>query len=301
MKLILTGSTGLIGSALTTAWQAAGHTCIRLVRRAGPASPTEVPWDSDADTLAEPQRLEGADAVVHLAGRNIACRWTPANRAAIRDSRIRGTGLLAKTLAGLDRPPPLLLSASATGYYGDTGEREVDESGANGGGFLAGVCRDWEAAAAPAAEAGIRVVYLRFSPVLSPAGGMLAKLLPVFRAGLGGRIGDGRQPMGWITLPDIVGAIRLIQQTPAIRGPVNLVAPHTVTNAEFTRTLAHVLRRPAWFPVPAGLLRLGFGQMAEETMLAGSRVVPGVLLRHGYRFAHPRLGLALQTVLCAPP
>jgi len=299
--LIITGSTGLIGSALAAACEAEGHTCIRLVRGDGSCSPSEVRWDPNADSIPEQDRLEEADAVIHLAGRSIACRWTPANKAAIRDSRVCGTGLLAHTLAALDHPPPVLLSASASGYYGDTGDRTVDEKGTNGEGFLAGVCRDWESATVPAQQAGVRVVHLRLSPVLNSNGGMLEKLVPLFRARLGGRIGNGRQYMSWITLADVLGAVRLILETPSIRGPVNLAAPHSVTNAEFTRTLAHVLSRPALFPVPRFAAKLALGQMAKETALASSRIDPGVLRRHGYRFAHPKLGLALETVLCAEP
>lgn len=298
MKLLLTGSGGLLGSALNAAWQTNGHACFRLVR--GDADDTAINWDPAADAIPNHERLEGMEAVVHLAGRNIACRWTPANRAAIRDSRIRGTALLARTLAGLKQPPAVFLSASATGYYGDTGNRDVDETAGMGTGFLAEVCRDWEAATAPATQAGIRVVHLRTGAVLSRQGGMLGKILPLFQAGFGGRIGSGKQFLSWISLPDVVSIIRFLIKTDAIRGPVNLVSPTPITNAEFTRILAHALSRPAVFSVPAFAARLMLGQMAEETALLSTRVKPDVLLRHGYRFAHPDLAGALQAVLSSP-
>ena len=294
LDIAITGSTGLIGRAVTSDLRNRGHRVRPIVRT--PPKEHQIGWRPDEGHIDQPP-LEGVDAVIHLAGENIADRrWTPDQMARIRESRVVGTDLLARALARLDRPPTTLLSASAIGYYGDAGDTPLDETAAAGTGFLAELTRAWEDAAAPAAEAGIRVVVMRTGVVLSPTGGALAKMLPIFRAGLGGRLGSGRQWMSWISLDDAVGAIHHLLRG-AVSGPVNLVAPAPVTNAEFTRTLAGLLRRPAIFPVPAAALRLAVGRMADEALLASARVQPGRLLEQGYAFNHPTLPRALQHVL----
>jgi hypothetical protein len=243
-------------------------------------------------------RLEGLDAVVHLAGENIATgRWTAEKKAKIRDSRVRSTRLLCDTLAGLKQPPKVLACASATGYYGDRGDELLTEESASGTGFLAGVCREWEAAATPAAQKGIRVVHLRFGMVLSGAGGALAKLLPPFRMGLGGALGTGRQYISWIALDDLLGVIAHALTTEALQGPVNAVAPNPVTNKEFTRTLGRTLGRFTLFSMPAAAARLAFGEMADEVLLASQRVQPARLLATEYRFRYPELEGALRHLL----
>jgi len=294
LDIAMTGSTGMLGRALTAFLHNGGHRVHPIVRT--PPKETEIGWQPEEGSIDQP-RLEGLDAVIHLAGENIADRrWTPAQMNRIRASRVVGTDLLARTLARLDRPPRMLLSASAVGYYGDAGDKPLDETAAAGTGFLADLARAWEEATAPAAEAGIRVALLRTGVVLDPTGGALAKMLPIFRAGLGGRLGSGRQWMSWISLDDAVGAIHHLLTSDA-SGPVNLVAPAPVTNAEFTQTLAGLLQRPALFPVPAPALRIVVGRMADEALLASARVHPGRLLELGYAFNHPTLPQALEQVL----
>ena len=298
LDIAMTGSTGLIGRALTLHLLNRGHRVHPIVRT--PPKEHEIGWRPDEGHIDQPS-LEGLDAVIHLAGENIADRrWTTAQMARIRESRVAGTKLLARALAGLDRPPSTLLSSSAIGYYGDAGDTTLDETAGAGTGFLAELARAWEEAASPAAEAGIRVALMRTGVVLSPAGGALAKLLPIFRAGLAGRLGSGRQWMSWISLDDAVGAIHHLLPG-QVSGPVNLVAPTPVTNAEFTRTLAGLLRRPAILPVPAAALRIVVGRMADEALLASARVEPSRLLAEGYAFNHPALPQALQHVLGLQP
>jgi len=254
-------------------------------------------WDPERGEI-DAAALEGLDAVVHLAGENIASgRWTAEKRRRIRESRVAGTKLLVRALAGLDRPPAVLVCASAVGFYGDCGARIVDETAPCGAGFLAGLCRDWEEAASAASEAGIRVVRLRIGLVLSAAGGALKKMLPLFRLGLGGRIGHGRQSMSWIALDDLVSLILHCIDEESLAGPVNAVAPGAVTNREFTAALARVLRRPALLPAPAFLLRLALGGMAEELLLSSTRAVPAKALASGFTFRHPAVEEALRAVL----
>ncbi|WP_106398346.1 TIGR01777 family oxidoreductase [Actinocorallia populi] len=295
MRAIISGASGLIGEALAARLRGEGFDVLRLVRRA-PAHPDEAFWDPAAGEV-DRTALEGADAVVHLAGAGIGDRpWTESYRREIRDSRIGGTRLLAEALAGLDSPPPVLVSGSAIGFYGDTGAAEATESAPRGTGFLADLVADWEAAAAPAAAAGIRVVHPRTGIVLSRRGGILGKTLPLFRAGAGGRLGDGRQWMSWITLRDEVAALgHLIASD--LSGPVNLTAPSPVTNAGYTRELARVLRRPAVLPVPAPLLKLVLRGFAAEGPLISQRVLPARLLESGFAFADPDLPAALRAVL----
>ena len=297
--IVLTGSSGLIGRSLIPFLTTGGHQVRRLVR--GEPSPGDARWDPAGGRL-DPSSLDGADAVIHLAGEPIANgRWSEATRRRILDSRVRSTALLADALSRLPRPPRTLISASATGIYGDRGDERVTEdaqiAGAQGGGFLEQVGFAWEAAAAPAAQAGIRVVHLRIGLVLTPAGGVLAAMLPPFLAGVGGRLGDGKQYMSWISLDDVLGATHHALFTPELRGAVNLTGPAPVTNGEFTTTLARILHRPALLPVPALALRLLFGEMADELLLGGVRVVPERLRQTGYRFRHDTLVGALRHVL----
>jgi uncharacterized protein (TIGR01777 family) len=292
-RIAITGSTGLIGSALVNELTAAGHAVRRVVRSEGQRRPGDVLWDPAAGRL-DRHALDGVDAVVHLAGEPIAQRWTGPAKRRIRESRVRSTELLATTIASLAEPPRVLVSGSAMGIYGDRGDEELDETSAPGRDFLAEVATAWEAAANPAEGAGVRVVKLRTALVLSRRGGALAKLLLPFRMGVGGRIGSGRQWVSWIALDDAVGAIRHAIATESLAGPVNVSSPAPVTNSEFTDTLAKVLRRPAIVPVPAFAMRLAFGEMGEATLLAGQRLRPRRLLESGYRFRFPTLDAALR-------
>jgi hypothetical protein len=288
----------MLGRALSAYLTTAGHRVVPVVRRT--AGPDEIGWDPATGKI-DAERLEGLDAVVHLAGETVAQRWTSARMRRIWDSRERGTALLARTLAGLARPPRALISASAIGIYGDRGGEVLTEASplpaANSGGFLAGVGRAWESATGPAATAGVRVVQLRIGIVLTPGGGALPPMLIPFRLGLGGRMGSGDQWMSWIALDDLLGAFEHVLMTPAPSGPINAVAPTPVTNAEFTAALAEVLHRPALLPVPATALRLLLGQMADEMLLGSQRVVPDQLRGSGYVFRYPQLEGALRHVL----
>ncbi len=296
MKVLVSGSSGLIGSALLPFLTARDHTVHRLVRSARP-SQVDVAWDPSAARI-DATRLSGIDAAVHLAGESIAGgRWTAQRKARIRDSRVEGTRLLAEALGQSPQPPKVLVCASAVGFYGDRGSEQVDEESASGEGFLAEVCREWEAAAAPAAARGIRVVHLRIGVVLSAAGGALATMLTPFRLGLGGVVGSGDQYMSWIALDDVVGAIYHALITQALSGPVNAVAPTPVTNREFTKTLGRVLSRPTLLPIPAFAARLAFGEMADELLLSSTRVAPTKLQATGYRFRFPELEGALRHLL----
>jgi uncharacterized protein (TIGR01777 family) len=301
VKVIVTGATGLIGSALVRSLLADGHTVTRLVRGGGRGAPSpgvsDVRWDPEKGSV-DAAALEGHDAAVHLAGEPVAeGRWTEEKKRRIRESRARGTRLLAETLARLARKPAVLVSASATGYYGDRGAELLTEESASGNDFLSEVCREWEANARPAAEAGIRVVHPRIGVVLDAAGGALPKMLTPFKLGVGGRLGDGRQYMSWITLPDVVSVIRRAIDDGELRGPVNAVAPRPVTNGEFTKTLGRVLGRPTIFAVPEFALRLAFGEVADAALLASQRVEPARLKAAGFRFADPELEGALRRVL----
>lgn len=295
--MLVSGSHGLIGSALVPDLVARGHRVLRLVRGAPPVPPGDVVWDPESGRI-DREGLEGADAVVHLAGASIAAgRWTADRKERIRRSRVEGTRLLAEALAGLRQRPRVLVSASAVGYYGDRGDRWLTEDSGPGVGFLAELCQAWEAATDPAREAGIRVVTLRTGSVLSPRGGVLARVLPFFRLGLGGPLGSGRQYMSWIAIQDVVGAVGHVVGRDDLAGPVNLVSPHPVTNLAFTRTLAALLHRPAVLPVPAPVLRFLFGQLADEVLLASARVAPAKLRGSGYAFRYPELEGALRAVL----
>jgi uncharacterized protein len=299
VRIAITGVSGLLGSALARDLARDGVEVLRLVRRT-PAGEAEVRWDPAApDAGLSPRALDGVDAVVHLSGAPIAPgRWTAARKQELRASRIDSTAALARVLAARQDPPAALLAASAIGWYGDTGSREVDETAPSGTGFLAELVRDWEAAAKPAADAGIRVANLRSGIVLSRQGGMLSQMLLPFRLGLGFRIGPGAQYISWITLADHIRACRFILQDPQLSGPVNLTGPGPVTNAEFTSALASALHRPAVLRLPAGLLRAGLGEVSGE-LLASYRVRPTRLLTAGFAFRDGQLGPALATALRA--
>jgi len=297
MKVLVTGSSGFVGSALVPFLAGEGHFVVRLVRTTPAPGHSEVSWDPARGTV-DLDALEGLDAAIHLAGASIAASpWTPEAKRRIRDSRVGGTRLLCDSFARLDRPPKVLVCASAVGYYGDGGHAVLREDSPPGTGFLAQVCRDWEAASEAAERKGIRVVRLRIGMVLSPKGGALAQMLRIFRAGLGGRVGSGEQYVSWIALDDLVGVVDHVMRSGSLEGPVNAVAPNPVTNREFAKTLGRVLGRPAVLPAPAFALRLVLGEMADELLLASARVEPDRLLLSGYRFRYPELEGALQHLL----
>jgi len=297
MITAITGSTGLVGTSLSAALEARGDQVRRLVRREVRDPQREIRWDPGAGQI-DAAALEGIEAVVHLAGEGIADhRWTDEFKRKILDSRQLGTQTLCDALAGLQNKPRVVVSASAIGYYGDRGEESVDESSPPGQGFLAHVCKAWEAATQPARDAGIRVVNLRIGVVLSRDGGALAKMLTPFKLGAGGVIGSGRQVMSWIALDDLMGAILFALSNSSLAGPVNAVSPQPVTNREFTKTLGRVLGRPTIFPMPAFAAKLAFGEMADEMLLGGVRVEPRALAAAGFEFQYPQLEPALRHVL----
>jgi uncharacterized protein len=293
-KILVSGSSGLIGAALIPALKSSGYEITCLVRGTA-SSRDQIQWDP-AQPLV-PESVSGFDAVVHLAGESIVGRWTEAKKRRIRESRVKGTLRLAEALAQAPQRPRVLISASAIGYYGDRGEETLREDSASGSGFLPEVCREWEDATEPATKAGIRTAQMRFGLVLSRFGGALQKMLPPFRLGVGGNMGSGRQWWSWVDIDDLVGAVQHVIKTETLRGPVNVVGPSPVTNAEFTKTLASVLSRPAILPMPAFAARLVFGQMGDELLLASQRVEPAKLLASGYVFQKPDLRLALSAIL----
>lgn len=296
MDVLVSGSTGLIGTALVAALREGGHRVVRLVRSGG-GGRDEVRWDPAAGTI-EAEKLEGIDAVVHLAGEGIAeGRWNAEKKARIMDSRRHGTGLLARALAGMETPPRVMVSTSAIGYYGDRGNELLSESSSPGELFLSKVCVEWEAAAEPARAAGIRVVHPRIGIVLSTKGGALKQTLPIFKLGLGGKIGSGGQYWSWISLDDVVGSLIHVMETESLSGPVNVVAPDAPTNAGYTKVLGSVLNRPTLFPLPAPAARLMLGEVADELLLPSARVEPVRLQETGYRYQHPKLEGAFRQLL----
>lgn len=298
-KILVTGSGGLVGSALVSRLEAEGHSVIRLVRNLDDADNTLVLWRPQQPDIDDLSRLEGLDAVVHLAGESIADgRWNPEKKMSIRNSRVQGTGFLARTLTKLKHKPKLFLCASAMGYYADHDEEWIDETGSIGTGFLAGVCRDWEAATQFAEGAGIRTVHMRISMVISQHGGALQKMLLPFRLGLGGSVGSGRQYWSWISHEDCVRAIQFLLSTDKkIQGPVNFAAPNPCTSRDFARCLGRVLHRPAVLPVPSFAARMALGEMADELLLKSFRLKPTVLEDAGFTFTHPTLVQALESEL----
>ncbi len=306
LTLLVTGANGMSGHALCAAARAAGMRAVAVQRPArgkgagqAPADPETILWEPGASQpFADLEQLEGFDAVVHLAGANISAhRWTPEYKKTVLDSRTQPTGALALTLARLRRPPRSFLTASATGFYGARGEEVLTEESPAGRGFLADVCQAWEEAAAPAVSAGMRVAHMRFGVVLTPYGGALKQMLPLFRAGLGGKLGSGKAWTSWVTLDDVLAAVLHIAKTPGLTGPVNVVAPNPARNEEFTRALAAALHRPAVLPAPAFALRLAFGQLADEALLSSCRAVPAKLDASGFRFAQPGIEAAFAHLL----
>lgn len=299
MDVLVSGATGLIGTALSNELTSGGHRVTKL-SRSRPSSEDTVRWDPDRGSL-DASRLEGMDAVVHLAGEIIFSgptdRWTPAKKQRIMDSRKKGTRLLSEAIAGLSEPPKVMVSASAVGYYGDHGNELLTEESGMGSDFLADVCREWESAADPAREAGIRVAHPRFGLVLSPEGGALGTTLPIFKLGLGGKIGDGRQYWSWVTLDDVAGATVHALTNENVSGPVNVGSPNPLTNAEYTKILGGVLNRPTVLPLPAPAARLMLGEVADALLLASQRMEPAKLKQTGYEFRHPELEGALRHLL----
>jgi uncharacterized protein (TIGR01777 family) len=295
MKVVIAGASGLVGSALIPALEADGAEVTRLVRTSARAG--EIEWHPNNDQI-DATKLEGFDIIINLAGENIAGgRWTDDQKRKIHDSRVNGTHLLSEAIAGLKQPPKLFLCASATGIYGDRDDETLDEQSDSGGGFLAGVCREWEQATEPASAAGVRTVNLRFGPILAREGGMLAKLLTPFKMGMGGKVGSGKQYISWVAIDDAVNAIKLALKDESIRGPLNIVSPRPVTNEEFTKTLGHVLSRPTALAMPAFAVRLAFGEMADEMLLTSQRVIPKRLNDAGFEFEYPELEGAFRKYL----
>ena len=296
MNILVTGSSGLIGRALVSFLAAGGHHVTRLVRSSLSLGEAQVFWNPAAG-IVNAAGLEDFYAVVHLAGENIAERWTVRKKARIYESRAKGTRLLSESLGQVSKPPKILACASASGYYGDCGDEVVTEDRPVGSGFLARVCQEWEAATEPALRRGIRVINLRMGIVLTPAGGALASMLFPFRMGLGGRLGSGRQFWSWVAIDDVLGAILHTLTTETLHGPVNVAAPNPVTNREFTEILGRVLRRPTVFPIPSFAIRLALGRMADELLLASARLAPARLLASGYQFRYSNLEDALRHLL----
>lgn len=296
MRILMSGATGLIGQRLTAALRKSGHEVAALVRR--PPQAGEVQWQPGQELDAE--KLTGYDAIIHLAGKNIAGVWTEKFKQEVRDSRVLGTRTLADATAESYRrhgKPGIFLAAAAVGFYGNRDDELLTETSPAGTGFLAEVSQPWEAATLPASDAGVRVVNLRIGVVLAKDGGALKPMLPAFRLGLGGRVGNGRQYWSWISLDDVIGAFVFALENDQLRGPVNVVAPNPARNAEFVKTLGEVLHRPTIFPMPAWVVRLAMRQMGEELLLGSARAIPAKLLAAGYRFQHPELREALAHAL----
>jgi uncharacterized protein (TIGR01777 family) len=297
MKILVSGSHGLVGKALLKSLTDDGHEVFRLVRHEPIFGDPEIWWDPGKGHI-DAEHLEGLDVVVHLAGESIGSgRWTSEKKRAILESRVKGTLLLTESLARLSRPPSVLLSASAIGYYGNRGDEVLTEQSSAGNDFLAKVCTEWEGATTPAIEKGIRTVHTRFGLILDDAGGALATMLTPFRMGIGGRVGSGKQWMSWIALDDVISGLKFLMGETTTRGPVNFVAPKPVTNAEFTKTLGRVLSRLTLFPVPEFGVRLAFGEMADALLLSSQRVEPSVLKSKGFEFQWPMLEGALRNIL----
>jgi uncharacterized protein (TIGR01777 family) len=292
MKIAIAGASGLVGKALTPQLETEGHNLVRLVRNSPKVD--ELEWHPNQDAI-NAEKLEGFEAIINLAGENVAeGRWTDDKKKKIHDSRVPGTHLRSEALAKLTTTPRCFLCASATGIYGDRGDETLDEQSESGGGFLAGVCREWEKATEPAHRAGVRVVNLRFGPILARAGGMLEKMLTPFKMGLGGKLGSGKQYISWVGIEDAIAAIKLALHDESIRGPLNVVSPRPVTNERFTRALGEVLSRPTVMAMPAFAARLAFGEMADEMLLVSQKVMPKKLQTAGFQFEYADLETALQ-------
>ena len=295
MKILIAGASGLVGAALIPSLTIDGHEATHLVRSSPKAN--EIEWHPNHGQI-DAGRLEDFDAIINLAGENIAeGRWTDEKKRKILASRVDGTHLLSEAIAKLATKPRAFLCASATGFYGDRDDEILDETSDSGGGFLASVCREWESATEPAAKAGGRVVNLRFGPILAREGGMLGKMLTPFKMGMGGKVGSGKQFISWVAIDDVVGAIKLALADKSIHGPLNVVSPNPVTNEEFTKTLGHALNRPTALAIPAFAARLAFGEMADEMLLVSQRVEPKKLNEAAYQFKYPELESALRYYL----
>jgi uncharacterized protein (TIGR01777 family) len=296
MKILVSGSHGFIGSAVHRALSEKGHDVLRLIRLTQIARSDEVFWNP-VEHFIEHVKLADVDAVIHLAGENIFGRWNEKKKQAIYDSRVKSTAFLAQTLANMAQKPKTLICASAIGYYGNRNEHECIESAEAGTGFLSDVCKDWEQATAPAAKAGIRVVNLRFGVVLGKEGGSLAKILPAFKMGMGGPLGDGQQWISWVSIDDTIQAVEFALRCETLSGPVNVVSPHPVRNKEFAHAIGHALHRPEVVPVPKRMLKFMFGDFAEETLLASTKVLPHKLQLEEFQFIYPDLHTALGSIL----
>jgi uncharacterized protein (TIGR01777 family) len=294
MIVVVTGASGLVGSALVSSLEADGHDVVRLVRRE-PKNSQERKWDPNGEP--DPSLVDGADAVVHLGAETISGWWTQRKKDRILESRVRGTEHIAKAIAKAEHKPKVFLSASGTGYYGHRKDEELTEASSGGLGFLADLARQWEATTKSASEAGVRVVLLRMSVVLSMKGGALPQMLPPFKMGLGGKIGNGKQYWPWITLDDVVGVIRFAIENESLSGAVNVCAPQETTNKQFTKALGRVLRKPSFFPLPSVVVTLTLGEMGQEALLTSTRAHPAKLQQAGYAFKHPEIEEALRTVL----
>jgi uncharacterized protein len=292
-RVLISGASGLIGSAVLASLEANGDEVTRLVRGT-PSAARQIAWPT---RVPDPQLLSGFDAVIHLSGESIVGRWTETKKKRILESRVGTTRTLSQALGLAEQPPRVLLCASAVGYYGSRGDELLAEESSPGDQFASELSRQWEAASQPAADAGIRTAALRFGAVLSKQGGALGQMLTPFQLGLGGKMGNGRQGMSWIAVPDVVGAIRWLLGHDSCSGPFNLVSPHPVTNEEFATTLASVLSRPAFFSLPAFAVRLAFGEMGTEILLGSQRAQPAKLLASGYVFQQPHLRPALEAIL----
>ena len=297
MKILVSGSHGLVGKAAIKSLTNDGHEVVRLVRHQPIVGDPEIWWDPSEGRI-DRERLEGHEVVVHLAGESIASgRWSSEKKRSILESRVKGTLLLSEALARLSRPPSVFLSASAIGYYGDRDDELLTEQSAPGNDFLAKVCMEWEGATTAASEKGIRTVHTRFGIILDDKGGALGKMLTPFRMGIGGRVGSGKQWMSWIALDDVVNGLKFLMGETSTRGPVNFVAPNPVTNAEFTKTLGRALSRPTIFPIPEFGARLAFGEMADALLLSSQRVEPSVLRSKGFEFKWSMLESAFRDIL----
>jgi uncharacterized protein (TIGR01777 family) len=295
MKILVSGSHGLVGRALTTSLANSGHEVVSLVRQS--ANALEIEWEPNQGKINE-QQLEGFNVVVHLAGESIASgRWTEEKKRKIRESRVKGTELLSSALARLSQPPPTFISASAIGFYGNRGDELLTEKSTPGEGFLPEVCVAWEKATGQAEAKGIRTIHARFGIILDEKGGALERMLTPFRMGVGGKVGNGKQWMSWIALDDVINALRFLIDETESDGAVNFTAPNPVTNADFTEALGNVLSRPTLLSVPAFAARLAFGEMADELLLSSAKVEPGRLKENGYEFKHPELSSALKAIL----